>query len=159
MASSVRFSGRLYNERHTFQVASQRLSDNSKMALLEVAILYEESLWAMLEMGTQIWGTPDTPYYRRKKAMYQARKGLPETGPWIKSGELVNHIKSDITQDGNKRFRAWAGFEKGSHSSGYSIESLVERLDWDFPLIEPAWERIKPNAMNILSQIGTGIFR
>lgn len=159
MASSVKFSGKLYQNRHTFQVAAQRLNDNAKYATLEVAMMYEDSLWSMLEMGTAIWGTPNTAYYRRKKAMYQERHGLPLTGPWIKTGELTNNIMSDITQDGSKRFRAWAGFKEGTHSSGMSVSALVDRLDSNFPLIDPAWQKVKPRAMSILQGIGTGIFR
>lgn len=121
--------------------------------------MYEQSIWTMLEMGTQIWGTPDTAYYRRKKDMFLEKHGLPNQGPWIKTGALVSNIKSEVTQDGNKRFRAWAGFKEGTHPSGMKVSELVNRLDWDMPLIEPAWERIKPRAMDILRNIGDGILR
>lgn len=159
MASSIKFSGRLYNERHTFQVAAQRLNQKAKEATLKVAELYRDSLWEMLELGNQIWTIPDTPYYRKKKARFQQRHGLQETGPWIKTGELVNTISVEVSQSGDKRFRAWAGFKNGYHYSGLEVSQLVSMLDDNFPLIGPAWEKIRYQAYDIMREIGDGVFR
>jgi hypothetical protein len=159
MASKVTFSGALYTNRHTFQLAGTRLTQKAKRAVLQAADMYLDSLNMMLDMGQKIWGIPDTPYYRRKKYYYLARHGLPDAGPWVKSGELRSHLGTFVTQDGSKRFRAWAGFEEGQHSSGMSVTEMVEWLDADYPLIEPAWQRIEPRVTRMLLEIGEGIFR
>lgn len=156
MASKVRFSGGLYQDRHTFQALAEQLEDEAKQAVLDVAEMYRTALIARVEAGESIWGIPDTPYYRRKKEWYQDKHGLPKhRGPWIKTGELVyEHIQVGVREDGTKRFRAWAGFDNREHHSGLKAAELADWLDTRFPLIHPAWEDIKPMALRRLTALG-----
>lgn len=155
MASSVKYSGSLYNNRHTFQVAGEQLSNEAKEATLDAAILYQESIENFIAGdGMGLWNL-DTLWYKKKKAML----GGSPNSPYIYKGDLLGHLTTEITQDGNLRFRAWAGFSNGSHYSGYSISQLVDKLDSARPLISPAFERVSPQINKILNSIGKGVLR
>lgn len=159
MSSSVKFSGRLYTDRHTFQVAGQRLNDNARKAVIKAARAYEDALREILFDGLGLFNIPDTSYYRRKKQMFMDKHGLEMEGPWVKTGALKDTITTKVTEQGGKRARAWAGFENGPHYSGLSVQELVEIMDARFPLLEPAWEYASREINDILADIGTGIFR
>lgn len=159
MASSVKFSGRLYTNRHTFQVAGMELNRRAQRAVVEAAYAYEDALNEILSDGLGLFNIPDTSYYRRKKQMYADKHGIELEGPWVKTGELRSTITTKVTEQGGKRARAWAGFEDGPHYSGMSVKELVEIMDARFPLMEPAWELASPTIKNILQDIPNGIFR
>lgn len=140
--SRVTFSGSLYDNRHTFQIAGDRLTKKAKTVVREVANLYLQSLHETIDIQGPGWDT-STVYYQRKKQYFLNKHGLKDQGPWVKTGQLISQLGVFETQDGLRRFRAYAGFKDGPHESGYSIAQLVDILDARRPLISPSWERIK----------------
>lgn len=157
MASYVKFSGNLYSHRHTFQAMADKLDQEVKDLLLQIGEMYRQSILEVIEQKGPGWDL-NTPYYRRKKKYFLEKHGLPDRGPYIKTGALISTLTVEVTQDGPKRFRVWAGFKEGDHYSGLKISQLIDILDSQRPLIHPAWERVKPKANSLIRSFGQGLF-